>query len=68
MVSAERGGVKALEVTAEVDDHSLRLNNYKVCKENSERKLLVQDIALNAIPALVRRLKKLSSLQSEKRS
>lgn len=53
--------------TAERDDFLLRFNNYKVSKEKSERRHLVEDVVLTLVKTLVKQLEmKLSTLENQK--
>lgn len=49
---------RVIEVTADRDDLVLRLKDYRVSKENFERKLLKQDIILKEMAASVKHLER----------
>lgn len=57
-----------LKVTAERDGHLLRLNDHRISKKSSERKLLERDVILKTMQASVKHLEKsLILLENETR-
>lgn len=67
-LSTEEAADRVVELTAEKDELVVRVNDYKVARENLERKLSEQDVILKAMTASVKNLEKtVSSLEEENR-